>query len=166
MYYIYFLFSITFGISIYFLTFQYKYIIFYIIGSLFCILTNIILKILIKEPHLQEDKVLFNILLNNDKHIDFFKYGMPSGFSQFLFFTVTYLYFIKKKEIKKNYIIFLLLFLFYYFNEKKSSNIQIFIGVFFGFVIGYFIFFLTNQYINSLLKNKKDDNVLIYSNPL
>ena len=118
MYYIYFLFTITLGISIYFLTFQYKYIIFYIIGSLFCILTNIILKILIKEPHLQEDKVLFNILINNNKHIDFFKYGMPSCYSQFLFFSITYLYFIKKKETKKNYIIFLFLFLFYYFNEK------------------------------------------------
>ena len=91
---------------------------------------------------------------------------MPSCYSQFLFFSITYLYFIKKKETKKNYIIFLLLFLFYYFNEKKSSNSQIFIGIFFGIVIGYFIFFLTNQYIKSLLKNKKDDNVFIYSNPL
>jgi len=166
MYYIYFLFIITFGISIYFLTFQYKYIIFYIVGSLFCILTNIILKILLKEPHLQEDKLLFNILINNNKHIDFFKYGMPSDYSQFLFFSVTYLYFIKKKETEKNYFVFLLLFLFYYFNEKKSSNNQIFIGVFFGIVIGYFLFFLTNQYIKSSSKNKKDDNVFIYSNPL
>lgn len=162
MYYIFFLFIITLGISIYFLTFQYKYIIFYIFGSLFCILINIILKILIKEPtNLQEDNVLFNY-----RYIDIFKYDIPPGYSQFLFFSITYLYFIKNKEIKKNYIIFLLLFLFYYFNEKKSSNIQIFISVFFGVIIGYFIFFLTNQYTNSLLKNKKDDNVFIYSNPL
>ena len=77
-------------------------IIFYIIGSLFCIFINIILKVWIKQPNLKEDKVLFDMLIKNNKNVDIDKYGMPSGYSQFFSFTLTYLFLDREK---KNYLL-------------------------------------------------------------
>lgn len=158
--YLFLLFTVSFCV----LFKNYIYLSFYLIGFLFCFVSNVFLKIMLKQPNLIENKTLFNIKKTNKKNIDISSYGMPCDYSQFLFFTVSYLYFSHKNTL---FFIFFYFFIFYCFNDK-SSLFDIIVGIIVGIFTGYLFYLFARNYVQENYNNteKKYNNVYTYSNPL
>lgn len=129
-----------------------KYLLyFFIISSIFNILINCILKILIKQSRPIQLKTQKNFLEKpNNQLTGPNKYGMPSGHAQFCGFTTSYIYFTNSYNYL--YIFTFLLFslicvvqrVFY----KNHTILQVYIGYIIGICIGYSSFIFFQKYIN------------------
>ena len=139
---------------------------YYIFGYFFTIISNLILKAIIKQPRPDQEPLLFNILVNYDKHIGLDKYGMPSGHSQSVMFSLFFIYFSFKShkklwQIMLFYIIITFTTIFQRVQSNEHSIIQVIIGSIIGAFIGYLIFIIASSRLNGGLKYKADDYALM-----
>lgn len=118
-------------------------VIYYILGVLFIFLFNNLLKSYIKQPRPTYQKTLFNFekkYYNSDYSQ---KYGMPSGYSQLVWFNVIYIGCILKN------LYFFILSLGLALNTMRQRYVyrnntmnQIIIGSIVGICIGYIFYFI------------------------
>lgn len=125
-------------------TFLYGYIFFLFISKFI----NKLLKIIIKDPRPNGGK---NIIDNEDR---FYKgieqYGMPSGHVQSCFFSLTYLYLVKKSPLLLMIELFITSLTFYQrWKYKRHTLLQLSIGSIIGLILGYISFTIVKSYLKS-----------------
>jgi len=125
------------------------YLVFLIINNFI----NWILKSSIGQPRPNGGKTLTgnDISKKDIENSDDMKYGMPSRHAQGVFFSLTFLYLVRKDPL------FLLLGLFlavlgWYqrYTYKRHTLEQLFVGSVVGIVIGYISYLITKRYIHTL----------------
>jgi membrane-associated phospholipid phosphatase len=135
---------------------------FYIGGTIINIIINFILKVLFKDPRPNENKELFELVLNNGKTLDINKYGMPSGHVQCVAFSCIYIYLV----LDNIYVLWFYLFVsiltaFQRYKYNMHTLFQILIGFMVGLIIGYFFFRSAQNRIKGDVCSKKDDNCFL-----
>jgi membrane-associated phospholipid phosphatase len=138
---------------------------YYILGAIFCTIVNIILKIIIKQPRPKNDKPDFAFLVQNNKKVSFDKFGMPSGHSQFMFYTLAFMAFATYSH--KHYwwtIAFLLMLTINTVVQRivddHHTMLQVVVGAITGTLIGIGAFYITKSKLKGKTKSKEDDNAL------
>ena len=135
------------------------FLFFYILGAFINLIINFALKVWIKDPRPKEDIKLFELGLKHGKRNHFDKYGMPSGHSQSVGFSLTYIFFtLKNTSISLFYAVISLITLMQRFQYKNHSIPQVIVGFLLGLVIGYIFYKLSKKISKGNLKGKKDDN--------
>ena len=129
----------------------------YIIGSILNLAINNILKEIIKQPRPDEDIQIFNASKMLNKRFGPDKYGMPSGHTQTVFFSLVFFYMITRSI---NWLIIMLFIAVCTISQRliyrKHTIIQIIVGGIIGSVYGYFTYLCINHY--------KKNGYLIYNN--
>lgn len=121
-------------LSIYFL--WNNHVILFIIGIVFNLLFNLLLKGIIQQPR-PLDNDLLNIPYNN--------YGMPSGHAEISFFCTSFVYFcLRNLNILYLYLFISLLSITQRVVFKFHTILQIIVGSLIGFSLGYIIYDLNN----------------------
>lgn len=138
---------------------------YYALGSLICMLANIVLKILIKEPRPKEDKPDFNILIQNNKRVSYDKFGMPSGHAQFMFFTLTFMAYAMQGYKYYWWLIgvFTLLTMNTVAQRVRDDNhtvSQVIVGSVVGIMFGMGTYYVTKSKLKGNTRIKEDDNAL------
>lgn len=137
--------------SLYILRLKNNYLSIYCIGYVINIILNILLKFIIKEPRPLQDKMLYNIFNELDKHVPFNSYGMPSGHAQLTAYTLTYLYLVTKSMSVLCFTLFLIsITIFQRVLSKKHSIKQVLVGTIIGIGLGYFFY----KYANKLIRDR------------
>ena len=158
---------ILFGISICLLRKKSTLLYYYIIGFFLNSLVNVFLKITIQQQRPNMDITKFNIALTNFKN-DLFMYGipdifgMPSGHTQSAIFSAVFIFL----ALKNNNILLLYLFVtIITMCQRVYYNFHTVYQVLFGFIVGgifaYFIFFVAQQNIIGVVKQKTDDFAIL-----
>lgn len=138
---------------------------YYSLGSLICILVNIILKTLIKEPRPKEDEADFNFLIQNNKRVSYDKFGMPSGHSQFMFFTLVFMAYVMHGYKYYWWLMtcFTLLTINTVLQRIRSNNHtvkQVVVGSIIGIIFGIGTYYVTKSKLKGKMSPKEDDNAL------
>jgi membrane-associated phospholipid phosphatase len=139
---------------------------YYALGALICILANMILKILIKQPRPKDDKPDFNFLIQNNKRVSYDKFGMPSGHAQFMFFTLVFMAYAMRGY--KYYWWLMTLFTLLTINtvsqrirDYNHTTIQVVVGSIVGIMFGLGAYYVTKTKLKGKLMAKDDDNALL-----
>jgi dolichyldiphosphatase len=134
----------------------------YIIANIINIIFNIILKNLIKDPRPEQDPRLFKSAIENGKHLSIDKYGMPSGHSQSVGFSCTFIYFaLYNFYYFLGYFIISIITMLQRFNSKNHTISQIIVGFLLGSLLGYISISICREYLKGKLREKKDDDCYI-----
>jgi membrane-associated phospholipid phosphatase len=134
----------------------------YIVGYICSIITNIILKSVIKQPRPNEDLSIFNAEVTHGKRISFDRYGMPSGHATGVFYSTMFIIFaLKSPLLSFIYILISVNTCYQRIKYKNHTILQVICGAFIGLVIGYVSYLFASKKINGLLKYKPDDNAPI-----
>ena len=129
-----------------------QYTDYYLYGYVFFLFVNKfinkLVKLLIKEPRPKGGK---NIIDNEDR---FYKgieqYGMPSGHVQSCFFSLTYLYLVKKSPLLLMIELFITSLTFYQrWNYKRHTILQLCVGSIIGILFGYISFTIVKMYLKT-----------------
>lgn len=148
---------------------------FYLIGSIVNLLLNQILKLIIKQPRPSVDQKTFDLAMKHMKsttnYANLISYdkvlGMPSGHSQGVFFSSSFIYFVfyhlkPNTSTNTNMILFYLLIPFvtvvqrvYY---KFHTINQIIVGGFIGIGFSYLVYSLASKKIKGSLKEREEEN--------
>ena len=134
----------------------------YILGSISSIIINLVLKIIIKDPRPEQDAKLLKLAVDNGKYLNANKYGMPSGHSQSVGFSCTFIYL-----VLHNFNYFLVYFaislvtMIQRFKYKKHTIPQIVIGFIIGIILAYTTIFIYKKNVLKKLEEKKDDGCII-----
>ena len=142
---------------------------FYWIGIVFNILFNFIVKGILKQSRPNIDKKVFNLAQKN--HRRFIKYdgqyidiyGMPSGHSQQVFFSLLHYFFFINNSIWIT--IFYIFIAFLTAIERVIDNYhtinQVLVGSIIGLIIAYLIHYAITEHLKGKLTPKDDDNSLV-----
>ena len=138
--------------------------IYYTVGLFFCIMLNLLIKGIVQQPRPSEDAKLFHLALQNYKDfifkdgIPFNIFGMPSGHSQLALYSTIFVY-LSTKNVSILFIYGLLSFIIMtqrvYFNYHTMS--QVIVGALVGALFGYTVYFLSQQHLKGLIREKTDD---------
>lgn len=135
---------------------------YYIIGYALNIGLNILLKGFFQHPRPSEDLRIFNASIAQGKRFGFDVYGMPSGHSQNVFYSVGFIYFALGNPIVT--IIYFAIALNTCYQRVKYKNhsiMQVICGGIIGTIIGIIFYLFSSKKTMGLLKYKKDDNAPI-----
>jgi membrane-associated phospholipid phosphatase len=135
-------------------------LVYYLIGLGASLITNIILKLLIKDPRPKDDLPLFEAELAHDKRrILFDRYGMPSGHAQLMGFSLGYIMFAIKSHLITNiYLVLTIITLCQRFVYRNHTITQLLVGTVVGFGIGYYFYLIATKKIMGPTSPKPDDN--------
>ena len=138
---------------------------YYALGSLICILVNIILKILIKQPRPKDDEANFNFLVQHNKRIPYDKFGMPSGHAQFMFYTLFFMSYVMRGY--KHYWLLMTCYTLLTINTviQRVRNdyhtvSQVLVGSLIGILFGIGTYYITKSKLKGKMSAKEDDNAL------
>lgn len=139
---------------------------YYIIGFIFSIILNIILKLTFKQPRPRDNEDLFKLALNySNKYnyiLPFNIYGMPSGHAQSVMYSTIFIYLMfKNPKISIFYLLISLITIFQRVEDLHHTVFQVIIGFIIGLLVGYFIFYMYKSKMTGNLALKKDDNAFI-----
>ena len=139
---------------------------YYQVGFFTCAILNLVLKGIFKQPRPSEDPKEFNLAIKNG-HRFIFKngiphdiFGMPSGHTQSIFFSIIFVY-LALKDKKTIIIVYLFIGLITIFQRvlfKQHTVLQVVAGAMVGVLFGGFIYYMAQQKIIGKLRFKKDDN--------
>jgi membrane-associated phospholipid phosphatase len=138
---------------------------YYIIGIFLNTILNLILKVTLQQPRPSEDPKTFYLALKKGKHflfnngIPFDIFGMPSGHTQSSIFSTTFVFLSTKKY--NSLMIYVLLSLITMYQRVKynfHTIFQVFVGSLVGFLFGFLFYYLSQEKIKGLIREKKDDN--------
>ena len=128
-------------LSIYSFYSKYNHLVIYLTGFAVNQVINIILKLLVKQPRPEEDKKMFNLLVHHDKRILFDKYGMPSGHSQSVWYSTTFIYLALKNNIVTSiYLLISIITMIQRVEYKAHSIPQVIVGMLIGITVGYLFY--------------------------
>jgi len=149
--------------SIYFLRNKSTLLYIYLLGMFINSLVNYVLKGLIKEPRPSEDVHIFNAELNNSKvnerRIGFDRFGMPSGHSQSVFFSLVFIHLaLKNVRVSLFYLFICLTTLYQRIAYNNHTITQIIVGSVTGSMISFVFFKYARHLLKGVLKEKSDDN--------
>lgn len=155
---------LLFILSIYILWNKHKLLFYYIIGSFFNTILNVILKGIIKHPRPSEDINAFNLALSTGKRfiykngIPYDIFGMPSGHAQFCLYSTIFIY-LSTKHVK---LLYLYLFVsFFTMIQRVVYNhhtiLQVMIGGVIGLLFGYLMYCMARENIKGFIREKMDD---------
>ena len=138
---------------------------YYALGAMFCVVVNMILKILIKQPRPKHDKPDFAFLVENHKRVSYDKFGMPSGHAQFMFFTLAFMAFTMREHKYYWWIVafFTMLTINTVVQRIRDDNhtlAQVIVGAIIGALMGAGAFYITKSKLKGKMKLKEDDNAL------
>lgn len=138
---------------------------FYIFGVSISILINIILKIIIKEPRPLEDTPDFNFLVQSNKRVSYDKFGMPSGHTQFAFFTLAFMSYALWSHkhyvsIMSFYALITVTIVSQRIIGRNHTITQVIAGAFAGTLIGLGFVHLAKSKIIGKIRQKEDDNAV------
>jgi len=150
--------------STFFLQKKPNYMIYYIIGFLFDGLTNLLLKGIIKQPRPFINVDTYNLALMHLRRfmfkdgILFDLYGMPSGHSQSVMFSTTFMMLVLRNKLVASLYLFISLITLYQRVEKNMHTIpQVLVGALFGVCTGGLFYYLGQRNLIGNLKEKLDD---------
>jgi membrane-associated phospholipid phosphatase len=152
---------IILGILSLFLLYSTKtYLVFYVVGFILNIVVNNILKQLIKQPRPKGDLDIFDpSKKHNYSHNPVQIYGMPSGHSQMVLFSTTYIYLVFKNiPITLFYVLLTLNTVVQRIRYRNHTVMQVIVGSFVGALVAYVAYkYATNNLVGKL-HLKPDDN--------
>jgi len=152
---------IILGILSLFLLYSTKtYLIFYVVGFLLNIVVNNILKQIIKQPRPKGDLDIFDpSKKHNYSHNPVQIYGMPSGHSQMVLFSTTYIYLVLKNiPLTLFYVLLTLNTIFQRIRYKNHTVMQVIVGSLVGALVAYVAYKYATNNLTGKLDLKPDDN--------
>jgi len=155
---------ILFVFSLYLLSGKQHLLFYYIFGFFANSILNVILKGIIQQPRPLDDEKLFNLALKNANK-DVFKngvpfdvFGMPSGHAQSVLFSTIFVYLSLKKS---NILLIYLLVSFFTMVQRVVNNyhslFQIVVGNTVGVLFAWGLFYMSQQRLKGIIREKKDD---------
>ena len=137
---------------------------YYNIGFFIDTILNIILKGIFQQPRPSEDIKQFNLALNSGKRfifkdgVPFDIFGMPSGHAQSSLFSTIFVYFsLKKTNVLYLYLLLSVVTVSQRVVYKFHTLLQVLIGSIIGALLGYYIYYLSQQSLKGIIREKKDD---------
>ncbi len=150
--------------SVYFLQRKPNYMIYYISGFFIDGLLNVLLKGIIKQPRPYIDSEVHDLALTHLRRfmfkdgILFDIYGMPSGHSQSVMFSTTFMWLVLKNKFVSLLYLTLSLITFYQRIESNMHSLpQVLGGMLTGVLTGYLFYYLGQKNLIGNLKEKVDD---------
>jgi membrane-associated phospholipid phosphatase len=138
---------------------------YYQIGVIISAILNLVLKGILKQPRPSEDLKEFNLAIKNGHRFVFKNgiphdiFGMPSGHSQSVMFTVTYISFaLENLKISLSFLFIALLTMVERVIDNQHTFMQIVVGGLTGVVYGYLFYYFAQQKIKGVINEKPDDN--------
>lgn len=138
---------------------------YYQIGVVISAILNIILKGILKQPRPSEDQKEFGLALKNGKRFVFRNgiphdiFGMPSGHSQSVMFTTTFIWFsLKNIKITLSFLFISMLTMAQRIIDNHHTFMQVVVGGLTGIVYAYLFYYFAQQKIIGKLEEKPDDN--------
>lgn len=142
---------------------NYRFI--YIMGTIFSLFINFILKALIKKPRPNIDEKTYKTAINNSSRFIFKKglphdiFGMPSGHSQGCWFTTIFVFMVLKDyQILALFVVWSIVTMFQRVYFGWHTVFQVIVGGVVGGVLGYIIYRFEKEKIKGEIKEKEDDN--------
>ena len=141
--------DILFVLSIYFLWTFKKYALIYIVGYSISTVINVVLKAILKEPSLDQDKTFIKILETNGKNVEISSYGMPSLRAQNSAYSLVYSFLVithNMEYLNKFQSIFWIFMgiitgeIGYSIIKNQNTTAQIIVGFLVGILIGYMVY--------------------------
>ena len=155
--------------STYFLWGKSYILTFYWIGIIFNIVFNYIVKGIIKQSRPNIEKKVFNLAEKNHNRFITYKghsidiYGMPSGHSQQVFFSLLHYFFFINESFWIS--IFYIFITFLTAIERIIDNYhtfnQVLVGSIIGLIVAYIIHYIITEHLKGKLNPKEDDNSLV-----
>jgi membrane-associated phospholipid phosphatase len=136
----------------------------YIFASLLNIVLNILLKIIIQQPRPmgEEERKVFELAKNRGKIFPFNTYGMPSGHTQYSFFSLFFIAFkLESPTITLFYSLITLLTMYQRVEFKYHTLFQVIVGAMIGASLGYATYLYSRKCIAGNINKKEDDNSFI-----
>ena len=153
---------ILFFPTAFFLSNKKNAMIYYVTGFFLNSITNVCLKLLIQQPRPSDDKQKFDLALQRGKQFLFLSYdvfGMPSGHSQSVAFTVFFVFLTIQNIFFRFFCAMIaLITLWQRVKYNYHTVLQVVIGTMVGALIAYLMFYMKKMNIIGLLKEKHDDN--------
>ena len=148
-----------------------NYFIFYLIGYIFNILLNQVLKIWLKQPRPSIDSKTFDLALKQMKKVNSYAnlisydavLGMPSGHAQGIFYSAAFVFLVlSQKNTISNLVLFFYLSIIFVTIVQRvyyrfHTVAQIIVGAIIGGTYAYFIFTLANKHIKGSLKGRGEE---------
>ena len=145
--------------SIFLLLGKKTYLHIYLIGFVFNIIINFVLKGLIQQPRPHEDRRLFNLEILSGKRIGYDRYGMPSGHAQTSFYSTIFIYLVLKNVWISLVYLFISSITFYQRIKFNNHTLgQVIVGSFIGTIMGYIVYQYGKKILKGNLNLKMDDN--------
>jgi len=153
---------ILFFLTIFLIINKINYLKFFVVGWLLNSISNILLKLIFKEPRPDNHEKYIRIATHNMFHINFDKYGMPSGHSQSCGFMIAFIFLVLSNYyITTFYLIISLISILQRYLYKNHTMIQLFTGFMIGIGFGYITYLTASNYIKGNIKMKKDESAPI-----
>lgn len=151
--------NILFWLSLFLLYPTRTYLIIYIIGFILNIAINFVLKTIVKQPRPKEDLDIFNPTKKHSKRGSLHIYGMPSGHSQMVLFSTTYIYLIFKNiPLTLFYLLVAINTVFQRVRYKNHTVMQVIAGSILGIVVAGLVYKYATKKLVGKLNMKPDDN--------
>jgi len=160
--------GILFCYSLYLLWEKENLVAYYGIGVVLNALLNLILKGLLQQPRPSEDPKQFALALKHGKRFIFNNgiphdiFGMPSGHAQSCFFSTAFVFLSIKKY---NSLLIYLLISFVTMYQRVEYNYhtvwQVIIGAIVGILVAFCMYYLSEQKLKGLIREKPDDDAPI-----
>jgi len=138
---------------------------YYLVGVVTSAILNLILKGILKQPRPSEDLKEFNLAIKNGHRFVFKNgiphdiFGMPSGHSQSVMFTLTYISFaLKNLKISLSFLFVALLTMAERVIDNHHTFMQIVFGGLIGILYGYLFYYFAQEKIKGVINEKPDDN--------
>jgi membrane-associated phospholipid phosphatase len=141
---------------------------YYGIGIVLNTLLNLILKGLLQQPRPSEDPKQFALALKHGKRFVFKNgipyniFGMPSGHAQSCFFSTAFV-FLSITKYNSLFIYLLLSFVTMYqrVEYKFHTILQVIVGAIIGILFAFCMYYLLQQKLKGLIREKPDDDAPI-----
>lgn len=141
---------------------------YYIIGFFLNSITNVFLKILIRQPRPSDDKQKFELAMDKGKRflfdsgIPYDVFGMPSGHSQSVAFTVIFVFMTIQNNVFRLFcLVIALITLWQRVQYNHHTVLQVMVGSMVGGIFAVFMFHMNKKNITGRIKEKSDDNAPI-----
>ena len=149
---------ILFLASIIYLYVKNSYFTIYVVGFMFSGLINYILKGVFKQPRPIDDKHLFNLEKMYRSVLTFENYGMPSGHTQSVFYTTTFMHLALENNILLVVSLFISLLTIYQRVQSKQHFLsQTIVGAIIGGILGFTFYKYAKNQLQGPLKAKEED---------
>jgi hypothetical protein len=138
---------------------------YYLIGFFINMILNLVLKGIFQHPRPSEDIEKFNAMVKHGKRFIFKDngvpydiFGMPSGHTQSCIFSTVFVFLsLKRINVLILYLIISLITIYQRVKNNHHTLWQTIVGSIVGFIFAFIMFYLVNQKIKGMIREKPDD---------